>query len=111
MKRLARKQGTQALRELLTADAARLRQGMVPNGSDRCLAAVYPEKTTALDYLPENALVCVEGSRTAGAGVAGGGGGAGGPPERGGLWGGGGGGFPPPGRAAAAAPGGPAPPG
>ena len=66
VKRLARKQGTQALRELLTADAARLRQGMVPNGPDRCLAAVYPEKTTALDYLPENALVCVEESgRTA----------------------------------------------
>ena len=66
VKRLARKQGTQALRELLTADAARLRQGMAPNGPDRCLAAVYPEKTTALDYLPENALVCVEESgRTA----------------------------------------------
>ena len=66
VKRLARKQDTQALRELLTADAARLRQGMAPNGPDRCLAAVYPEKTTALDYLPENALVCVEESgRTA----------------------------------------------
>ena len=66
MKRLARRQDTQALRELLTADAARLRQGMAPNGPDRCLAAVYPEKTTALDYLPENALVCVEESgRTA----------------------------------------------
>ena len=66
VKRLARRQGTQALRELLTADAARLRQGMAPNGPDRCLAAVYPEKTTALDYLPENALVCVEESgRTA----------------------------------------------
>ena len=66
VKRLARRQDTQALRELLTADAARLRQGMAPNGPDRCLAAVYPEKTTALDYLPENALVCVEESgRTA----------------------------------------------
>lgn len=32
VKRLARRQGTQALRELLTADAARLRQGMAPNG-------------------------------------------------------------------------------
>ena len=66
VKRLAWRQDTQALRELLTADAARLRQGMAPNGPDRCLAAVYPEKTTALDYLPENALVCVEESgRTA----------------------------------------------
>ena len=52
VKRLARKQGTQALRDLLTADAALLRQGVTPNGADRCMAAVYPEKTTALDYLP-----------------------------------------------------------
>ena len=66
VKRLARRQGTQALRDLLTADAALLRQGVTPNGADRCMAAVYPEKTTALDYLPENALVCVEESgRTA----------------------------------------------
>ena len=59
VKRLARRQGTQALRELLTADAARLRQGMAPNGPDRCLAAVYPEKTTALDYLPDDTMICV----------------------------------------------------
>ena len=66
VKRLARKQGTQALRDLLTADAALLRQGITPNGADRCMAAVYPEKTTALDYLPADALICVEDSgRTA----------------------------------------------
>ena len=66
VKRLARKQGTQALRDLLTADAALLRQGVTPNGADRCMAAVYPEKTTALDYLPADALICVEDSgRTA----------------------------------------------
>ena len=66
VKRLARRQGTQALRDLLTADAALLRQGVTPNGADRCMAAVYPEKTTALDYLPADALICVEDSgRTA----------------------------------------------
>ena len=77
VKRLAWRQDTQALRELLTAAAARLRQGMAPNrparrqgvtpnGADRCMAAVYPEKTTALDYLPADALICVEDSgRTA----------------------------------------------
>ena len=66
VKRLARKQGTQALRDLLTADAALLRQGVTPNGADRCMAAVYPEKATALDYLPADALICVEESgRTA----------------------------------------------
>ena len=66
VKRLARKQGTQALRDLLSADAALLRQGVTPNGADRCMAAVYPEKATALDYLPADALICVEESgRTA----------------------------------------------
>lgn len=66
VKRLARRQGTQTLRDLLTADAALLRQGITPNGADRCMAAVYPEKTTALDYLPADALICVEDSgRTA----------------------------------------------
>ena len=66
VKRLARRQGTQALRDLLTADAALLRQGVTPNGADRCMAAVYPEKTTALDYLSADALICVEDSgRTA----------------------------------------------
>ena len=66
VKRLARRQGTQALQGLLTADAGLLRQGVTPNGADRCMAAVYPEKTTALDYLPADALICVEDSgRTA----------------------------------------------
>ena len=66
VKRLARRQGTQALRDLLTADAALLRQGVTPNGADRCMAAVHPEKTTSLDYLPADALICVEDSgRTA----------------------------------------------
>ena len=51
------------LRQLET-DANALRQGIAPNGCDRYLAAVYPEKTTALDYLPEDAILCVcEGGR------------------------------------------------
>ncbi len=36
----------------LRSDADLLRQGIVPNGSDRFLAAVYPELVTAMDYLP-----------------------------------------------------------
>ena len=49
--------------DLLTADAALLRQGVTPGGADRYMAAVYPEMTTALDYLSADALVCVRGQR------------------------------------------------
>ena len=50
----------------LLSDADLLRQGIVPNGSDRFLAAVYPEMVTAMDYLPKECLVCVsESGRTA----------------------------------------------
>ena len=50
----------------LRSDADLLRQGIVPNGSDRFLAAVYPELVTAMDYLPKECLVCVsESGRTA----------------------------------------------
>ena len=63
-KKLKRKTDAQPLLRQLESDANALRQGIAPNGSDRYLAAVYPEKTTALDYLPENAIVCVcEGGR------------------------------------------------
>ena len=63
-KRLKKKEQAQPLLRQLESDAAALRQGMTPNGSDRYLAAVYPEKTTALDYLPEDAMVFVcEGGR------------------------------------------------
>ena len=63
-KKLKRKADAQPLLRQLESDANALRQGIAPNGSDRYLAAVYPEKTTALDYLPENAIVCVcEGGR------------------------------------------------
>ena len=63
-KRLKKKEQAQPLLRQLESDAAALRQGMAPGGSDRYLAAVYPEKTTALDYLPQDAVICVcEGGR------------------------------------------------
>ena len=50
----------------LLSDADLLCQGIIPNGSDRFLAAVYPEMVTAMDYLPKECLVCVsESGRTA----------------------------------------------
>ena len=58
-RRLKRKENTAPLLRQLESDAAALRQGIAPNGSDRYMAAVYPEKTTALDYLPDDAMICV----------------------------------------------------
>ena len=63
-KKLKKKEHTEPLLRQLETDANALRQGIAPNGCDRYLAAVYPEKTTALDYLPEDAILCVcEGGR------------------------------------------------
>ena len=63
-KKLKKKENAAALLQQAEHDAEALRQGIAPNGCDRYLAAVYPEKTTALDYLPEGTLVCVcEGGR------------------------------------------------
>ena len=56
---LKKKKNTQSLLRQLEADANALRQGIAPNGCDRYLTAVYPEAATALDYLPEDTLVCV----------------------------------------------------
>ena len=58
-KRLKKKENTQPLLRQLEADAAALRQGIAPNGCDRYMAAIYFEKTAALDYLPEDAIICV----------------------------------------------------
>ena len=58
-KRLKKKENTAPLLRQLESDAAALRQGIAPNGSDRYMAAVYPEKTTALDYLPDDTMICV----------------------------------------------------
>ena len=57
--KLKKKKNTQSLLRQLEADANALRQGIAPNGCDRYLTAVYPEAATALDYLPEDTLVCV----------------------------------------------------
>ena len=58
----ARKKGGDAICRTLRADAEALRQGQIPNGSDRFMAAVYPEKITAMDYLPSDTLVCLSES-------------------------------------------------
>ena len=63
--RYEKKEGTAALCAALRGDAAALRQGMIPGGSDRYMAAVYEEFTCAADYLPENVLVCVSESSRA----------------------------------------------
>ena len=55
--KLSRKKDTEVLCEHLTADGERLKNGSVPGGMDRYLAAIYPEVTTAVQYLPADALV------------------------------------------------------
>ncbi len=60
-KKLARKSGTEQLRQTLLNDAEALRQGTI-TGGDRYIAAVYEEKSCALDYLPSETLVCVSES-------------------------------------------------
>ena len=61
-----KKEAAASLCATLRADAAALRQGMIPAGSDRYMAAVYPAFSCAADYLPPDALVCVsESSRAA----------------------------------------------
>ena len=60
--RYEKKEKTAALCATLRADAAALRQGMLPAGGDRCMAAVYEDFTCGADYLPENMLVCVSES-------------------------------------------------
>ena len=66
LKTLAGRMKDKPVARQLLSDADLLRQGIVPNGSDRFLAAVYPELVTAMDYLPKECLVCVsESGRTA----------------------------------------------
>ena len=51
--------------DTLRADAALMRQGILPGGADRYLAAAYPALTTALAYLSPRALpVISESART-----------------------------------------------
>ncbi len=60
-KKLARKSGTEQLRQSLLNDAEALRQGIVTAG-DRYIAAVYEGKYCALDYLSGDTLICVSES-------------------------------------------------
>ena len=60
--KLSRKENTETVCRTLRTDAENLRQGIVPNGIDRYLAAVYEEKICAIDYLPENCVICVSES-------------------------------------------------
>ncbi len=50
-----RKKGDAAAR--LLEDAERLQSGSIPDGMDRYIAAIYPEVTTGVHYLPANSLV------------------------------------------------------
>ncbi|MCI9376355.1 MAG: transcription-repair coupling factor [Oscillibacter sp.] len=50
-----RKKGDAAAR--LQEDAERLQNGSIPDGMDRYLAAIYPEVTAGVHYLPANSLV------------------------------------------------------
>ena len=61
-KKLSRKENNETICRTLQTDAENLRQGIVPNGIDRYLAAVYEEKVCAIDYLPEDCVVCISES-------------------------------------------------
>ena len=67
--RYEKRESTAALCATLRSDAAALRQGMIPGGSDRYMAAVYPDFACAADYLPENVLVCISESGRASEGL------------------------------------------
>ena len=55
--RLAKKQKTEQTVARLREDAERLKNGTDPGGMDRYLAAVYPEMTAGVHYLPTDAVV------------------------------------------------------
>ena len=55
--RLEKKQKSETIVSTLRADAESFRAGRLPGGLDRYLAAIHPEMTTALDYLPPDAVV------------------------------------------------------
>ena len=55
--KLGKKERTAHTAEKLREDGEKLKNGAVPGGMDRYLAAIYPEVTTAMDYLPMDAAV------------------------------------------------------
>ncbi len=62
--KLAKKQKTEKTVDRLREDAERLLNGAVPGGMDRYLAAVYPDVTAGVHYLPPDTVVFLcEGGR------------------------------------------------
>ena len=59
-KRVSRRRDGVALAEALTQDAARLEGNLRLSAADRYMALIYPEYATALDYIPENALLVLD---------------------------------------------------
>ena len=55
--KLAKKQKTEAIVQTLREDAERLRSGAALGAADRYLAAIYPEVTAGVHYLPPDAVV------------------------------------------------------
>ena len=55
--KLSKKQKTEQTVARLQEDAERLKNGAVPGGMDRYLAAIYPEVTAGVHYLPPDAVV------------------------------------------------------
>ncbi|MGM9627499.1 MAG: transcription-repair coupling factor [Faecousia sp.] len=54
-----RKNVNEALVSTLTKDLEKYENGMSNPASDRYMALIYPEMATAMDYLPDNALVVI----------------------------------------------------
>ncbi len=59
--KLSRKNGTEVLCRTLLSDAEALRRGAAAH-DERYLAAIYDQRTCGLDYLADNALICVSES-------------------------------------------------
>ena len=55
--KLAKKQKTERTVQTLREDAERLRSGAAVGGADRYLAAIYPEVTAGVHYLPRESVV------------------------------------------------------
>ena len=55
--KLVKKQKTETIAATLRSDAEGFRNGRVPGGLDRYLAAIHPDLTCGVDYLPPDAIV------------------------------------------------------
>ena len=54
-----RKNVNEALISTLTKDLEKYENGLQNPASDRYMALIYPEMATAMDYIPENAVICI----------------------------------------------------